>query len=82
MRALDAAGVMMSRAFSTARTFLIVSGVIYLVLWLYGLAIDHDSAANFIPVNTADNVLHFFLGVGMIGLGVLLARRTTSTFGR
>jgi hypothetical protein len=49
-------------------------GVVYLVLWLYGLVIDHGSAANFVPVNGADDWLHLVLGVGMIGLGVALRR--------
>jgi hypothetical protein len=71
------AGIAMSRTASAARTYLIGGGVIYLVLWIYGLIIDHDSAANFVPVNTADNWLHFVLGIGMIALGVLLTRRTT-----
>ncbi|WP_093802791.1 DUF4383 domain-containing protein [Streptomyces sp. Wb2n-11] len=70
------AGLAMARAASTARTFLIGGGAVYLVLWLYGLFIDHDSAANFVPLNTADNWLHFVLGLGMIALGVLLTRRT------
>ncbi|MEV6961677.1 DUF4383 domain-containing protein [Streptomyces sp. NPDC051207] len=73
------AGIAMARTASTARTFLIGGGAIYLVLWIYGLIIDHDSAANFIPVNTADNWLHFVLGIGMIALGVLLTRRTAAT---
>ncbi|MGW8064233.1 DUF4383 domain-containing protein [Streptomyces ziwulingensis] len=73
------AGIAMARAASTARAFLVGGGVIYLILWIYGLIIDHDSAANFVPVNTADNWLHFVLGVGMIALGVLLTRRTTPT---
>ncbi|MFI6209083.1 DUF4383 domain-containing protein [Streptomyces sp. NPDC051041] len=72
------AGIAMARAASTARTFLIGGGVIYLLLWIYGLIIDLDSAANFVPVNTADNWLHFVLGIGMIALGVLLTRRTAS----
>ncbi|GHE96516.1 DUF4383 domain-containing protein [Streptomyces fumanus] len=70
------AGLLMARSAPAARNYLIGGGVIYLVLWLYGLIIDHDSAANFVPVNTADNWLHFLLGVGMIALGVLLTRRT------
>jgi hypothetical protein len=44
-----------------------LGGVIYLVLFVYGLMIDQDSPANFVPVNTADDVLHLLLGVGMIG---------------
>ena len=73
-----AAGLALARTPSTARTFLIGGGVVYLVLWLYGLVIDRDSSANFVPVNTADNWLHFVLGVGMIALGVLLTRRAAT----
>lgn len=69
------AGLAMSRTYSGARTYLIGGGVVYLVLWVYGLVIDQSSAANFVPVNTADNWLHLGLGVGMIGLGVALSRR-------
>ncbi len=72
------AGVLLSRTWPGARGFLIGTGVIYLLLWLYGLLITHDSPANFVPVNTADNWLHFILGVGMIALGLLLSRRPTA----
>jgi hypothetical protein len=68
------AGLVLSRAAATARWFLIGGGVIYLVLWLYGLVIDKESGANFVPLNTADDWLHFVLGAGMIALGVLLGR--------
>ncbi|WP_128381315.1 DUF4383 domain-containing protein [Streptomyces cavernae] len=67
-------GLAMARSASGARAFLIGGGVIYLVLWLYGLIIDHGSDANFVPLNTADDWLHFALGVAMIALGVLLTR--------
>ncbi|MDI9978761.1 DUF4383 domain-containing protein [Rhodococcus sp. IEGM 1307] len=41
---------------------------------------DQDSSANFVPVNTADNWLHFALGLGMVVLGLLLPRlRSTGT---
>jgi hypothetical protein len=69
------AGIALSRTVPSARNYLIGGGVIYLVLWLYGLVIDQTSSANFVPINTADNWLHFLLGVGMIALGVLLTRR-------
>ncbi|GGQ75104.1 DUF4383 domain-containing protein [Couchioplanes azureus] len=71
------AGVAMARTAPGARLYLLGGGAIYLVLWLYGLIIDHDSAANFVPVNTADDWLHFLLGIGMIGLGLLTTRRRT-----
>ncbi|WP_069741307.1 DUF4383 domain-containing protein [Streptomyces sp. EN23] len=72
------AGIAMARAAATARTYLLAGGAVYLLLWLYGLFIDHDSAANFVPLNTADNWLHFFLGIGMIALAVLLTRTRTA----
>jgi hypothetical protein len=68
------AGVVMSRTNAGSRLYLIGGGVIYLVLWLYGLVIDKNSDANFVPLNSADDWLHFVLGVGMIGLGVALSR--------
>jgi hypothetical protein len=68
------AGIALSRTWAGARTFLIGGGVIYLVLWIYGLVVDQDSSANFVPLNDADNWLHFLLGVGMVALGVLLGR--------
>jgi hypothetical protein len=68
------AGLAMARTVAGARNFLIYGGVVYAVLWLYGLLIDQSSAANFVPVNTADNWLHFVLAVGMIALGFLVGR--------
>ncbi len=75
------AGLLMARTPAQSRNYLIGGGVVYLVLWIYGLVIDQDSAANFVPVNNADNWLHLILGVGMIGLGVALSRRTTDRDG-
>jgi Domain of unknown function (DUF4383) len=74
--AFGVAGLLMARTFSTARLFLIGGGIIYLLLFLYGIAIDHESSANFIPVNTADNWLHLGLAVLMIALGAILGRHT------
>ena len=71
-----AAGIAMAGSAAQSRNYLLVGGAIYLVLWLYGLLIGHETAANFVPVNTADNWLHFVLGAAMIGLGVALSRGT------
>lgn len=68
-------GLAMARTVSGARTFLIGGGAVYAVLWLYGLVIDHDSGANFVPLNTADNWLHLFLAIGMVALGLLASPR-------
>ena len=73
------AGLVLARSIRGAQSFLIGGGIIYLVLWIYGLAIDHDSTANFVPLNDADNWLHLLLGAGMIALGLVLSPRRDKT---
>lgn len=73
--AFGAVGLAMSRRVSSARTYLLVGGIIYLVLWLYGLLVDEDAAANVVPVNSADDWLHLLLGIGMIALALLTTRK-------
>ena len=75
------AGILMGRTAVQAKNFLLYGGIVYLVLWIYGLLIGHDTAANFVPLNTADNWLHFLLGVGMIALALLLSRQSTTVRG-
>ena len=67
-------GLALARSWDGARAYLVVGGVVYLVLWVYGLVIDKSSSANFVPVNTADDWLHFVLGVAMVGIGAALGR--------
>ena len=67
-------GLALARTWSGARSFLIGGGIIYAVLWLYGLFVGENSDANFVPLNTADNWLHFVLFLGMVGLGVVLGK--------
>jgi hypothetical protein len=69
------AGIAMAKRADSARTYLVGGGIIYLVLWIYGLVTSDQSSANFVPVNTADDWLHLVLGLGMIALGVVLSRR-------
>jgi hypothetical protein len=68
------AGLLLARTWETARAYLIVGGIVYLALWLYGLIVGQGSGANFVPVNTADNWLHFVLGLGMVSLGFVTTR--------
>lgn len=77
--AFGVVGLALARTFGGARAFLLGSGAIYLVLTLFGLVIDHDSPANFVPVNAADNWLHLVLAVGMLALGAVLGRRPRTT---
>lgn len=67
-------GLILARSVRGAIGFLVVGGAIYLLLWLYGTIIDLNSTNNFVPVNTADNVLHLVLGVVMVATGLVLLR--------
>jgi hypothetical protein len=69
------AGLLAARSFNGARSYLIVGGIVYLVLFVYGMVIPMDGPANFVPMNAADNVLHLVLAIGMVGLGAALGRR-------
>ncbi|MGI8332494.1 DUF4383 domain-containing protein [Actinomadura scrupuli] len=71
-------GLQLARTVAGARGFLIGGGIIYLILWIYGLAVGNDSRANFVPLNTADNWLHLVLGVAMIALGIAGTRALTA----
>lgn len=75
--AFGAAGLLLARTHQQARSFLIYGGVVYLVLWLYGLLAGGQTPANIVPLNDADNWLHLALGLGMIILAILLSPRTT-----
>ncbi|MFF5968531.1 DUF4383 domain-containing protein [Streptomyces collinus] len=69
------AGLTLAGTAAGAYSYLLVGGAVYLVLWVYGLSVGHDSDANFVPLNTADDWLHFVLGIAMIGLALALGRR-------
>ena len=71
-------GIALTRTWGGARTFLIGGGIVYAVLWIYGVVIDLGSEANFVSINTADNWLHLGLSAGMIGLGLVLGRQVGS----
>jgi len=70
--AFGVVGLAAARRANAARSFLAIGGLVYLALWIYGLAVDHQSDANFVPLNDADNWLHLGLGAGMILLALLV----------
>lgn len=65
-------GLWMARTHSSARTYLIGAGVLYLLLFIYGLIVPLNGEGNFVPFNWADNWLHLGLAVVMIILGFVL----------
>jgi hypothetical protein len=72
--AFGVVGLILARTVAGARGFLIGGGIVYAILWIYGLLINKATAANFIPVNSADDWLHFVLAAAMIITGVVLGR--------
>jgi Domain of unknown function (DUF4383) len=58
-------GLVLSRTADDAASFLTGGGIVYLALWVLGAL----GAALWLPANTADNWLHFLLGIGLLGLG-------------
>lgn len=67
---LGVVGLVLARTAAGARTFLTGGGAVYLTLWAVGVI----GAGDWIPVNTADNWLHFLLGIGMLAAGVAAVR--------
>jgi hypothetical protein len=63
-------GILMAATPEGARTFLLGSGAIYVVLFLLGIL----GGGDWVPINDGDNWLHLGLAVGLIALGLLTAR--------
>ncbi len=66
------AGFALAATASGARTFLLGGGGVYLLL----AAVQAVGAGDWVPLVGADIWLHLALGLGMIGLGVALTRRS------
>ena len=64
------AGLALARTWDGARDVPARGGVIYIVLFVYGLLVSSTSDANFVPINNADDWLHLLLGVGLLGFVV------------
>ena len=64
------AGLALARTWDGARTYLIGGGTIYLALWVLGLV----GGAEWVPTNSADDWLHFGLGIALVGSGYLFSR--------
>ena len=60
------AGLALARTLDGAKTYLLGSGIIYVVLFLYGLLVSSGSDANFVPANSADDLLHLALAIGLL----------------
>jgi hypothetical protein len=64
-------GLFAGKAVATARAYLLGGGTLFVALGAYGALVDRTSDANVLPVDYADNVLHFVLGAGLVALALL-----------
>ncbi|MBA2475138.1 MAG: DUF4383 domain-containing protein [Actinobacteria bacterium] len=73
-------GILMARTWESAKNYLLGSGVIYVVLVLYGILFGGDNGdANFVPVNDLDTyLLHPVLAIGLL-LSYFMSRRDRDT---
>jgi hypothetical protein len=78
VHALFGIGILMAATPQGARTFLLGSGAIYIVLFVLGIL----GGGDWVPINDADNWLHLALGVGLIALGLITTRDRETTVAR
>ena len=72
--AFGVAGLALAATPLRARNYLLYGGFVYGVFFFYGVVIEYNSRLNFIPVNGADDVLHFGLAAVMILASIVLDR--------
>jgi Domain of unknown function (DUF4383) len=68
-------GLALARTYAASRAYFLGGGLVYLALWLHGLFMGRG----LLPINGADNWLHFGLGAGMVLLGLTLAGQRDPT---
>ena len=78
VHALFGIGILMAATPQGARTFLLGSGALYVVLFVLGLL----DGLSWVPANDADDWLHLVLGIGLIGLGLITTRDRDTTVSR
>ena len=74
---IGAVGMLLSWFQRGAFWFLTVGGIGYVAVGVYGLLVPDGHAADFVPLNLADDFLHLGLGVLMLVLMLTLPRRPT-----
>ena len=68
-------GFALARTYAASRAYFLGGGLVYLALWLHGWLMG----SRLLPINGADNWLHFGLGAGMLLLGLTLGGQRDPT---
>jgi len=59
-------GIIAARRHATSVQYLLYSGVLYVVLFVYGLIASEKGSENFVPMNNGDDWLHLGLASGLL----------------
>jgi hypothetical protein len=68
-------GIPAAKRHRSALQYLLVAGVLYVVLFAYGLLASEKGGENFLPTNNGDDVLHAVLAAALIGGWAVALRR-------
>ena len=60
-------GILAARRHRSALQYLLVAGLVYVVLFVYGLIASENGSENFLPTNNGDDVLHVLLALALLG---------------
>ena len=60
-------GILASKRHRSSLQYLLAAGILYLVLFVYGLIASEQGSENFLPTNNGDDWLHLLLGVALLG---------------
>ena len=73
------AGILFASTPMRAKNYLFYGGIVYGVLFFYGILMPYQGNANFVPLNAADDALHITLAAAMMTASLVLDRGTTWT---
>ena len=75
-------GILAARRHRTAVQYLLAAGILYVVLFVYGLIASETGDENFIPTNNGDDVLHAVLALALLGSWAATRNETDPELGR
>jgi hypothetical protein len=60
-------GILAARRHRSALQYLLAAGLVYVVLFVYGLIASEQGSENFLPTNNGDDVVHALLALALLG---------------
>ena len=60
-------GILAAKRHRSSLQYLLVAGILYVVLFVYGLIASEQGSENFLPMNNGDDWLHLVLAIALLG---------------